>query len=178
MMAFSATVGFGIFLQAGKLINLAGPGLALICFLLACSVMWAVIACLGEMTALFPVQGPLMEFPGRFLDEAVGYACAWMAWATWVIIMAAEILAVSQLWQFKYDERYLKSIGYPDDSLGWSTATVSPAVWVTMSLAIIGLLNLLPVRYCQRGHARPHACVYRQLTVAGFSANSSISSDA
>jgi amino acid transporter len=32
------------------------------------------------MTALFPVQGPLFEFPGRFLDEAVGYAVGWMAW--------------------------------------------------------------------------------------------------
>jgi amino acid transporter len=80
MMAFTACIGFGLFLQSGKVIFIAGPGLGCIAFVLACTVMWAVIAALGEMTALFPVQGPLFEFPGRFLDEAVGYAVGWMAW--------------------------------------------------------------------------------------------------
>lgn len=78
MMAFSACIGFGLFLNSGKAIYIAGPGLAIVAMLLACSVMWAVVACLGEMTALFPVQGPLFEFPGRFLDEAVGYATGWV----------------------------------------------------------------------------------------------------
>lgn len=81
MMAFSACIGFGLFLNSGKAIYIAGPGLAIVAMLLACSVMWAVVACLGEMTALFPVQGPLFEFPGRFLDEAVGYATGWVCFS-------------------------------------------------------------------------------------------------
>ena len=44
------------------------------------SVMWSAMACLGEMTALLPVKGPIFEFPGRFLDRATGYAVGWMAW--------------------------------------------------------------------------------------------------
>lgn len=80
MLAFSACIGFGLFLQSGIVIQMAGPGLAIICFLLACTLMWSVIAALGEMTALFPIQGPLFEFPGRFLDEAVGYAAGWTSW--------------------------------------------------------------------------------------------------
>jgi amino acid transporter len=80
MMAFAACIGFGLFLQTGIVIYLAGPGLAVIAFLLGCSVMWAIVGCLGEMTALFPVPGSLFEFPGRFLDESVGYATAWTSW--------------------------------------------------------------------------------------------------
>ena len=40
----------------------------------------AVISCLGEMTALMPVNAPVMEFPRRFLDRGVGFAVGWMYW--------------------------------------------------------------------------------------------------
>lgn len=80
MIAFSSVVGIGLFLQAGKVIYYAGPGLAVFAYLIAGTVMWSAMACLGEMTALFPVKGAVFDFPGRFLDEAVGYAVGWMAW--------------------------------------------------------------------------------------------------
>jgi amino acid transporter len=90
MMAFTATVGFGLFLQSGKVIFLAGPGLGVISMVVACTIMWSVIAALGEMTALFPVQGPLFEFPCRFIDESVGYAVGWMAWLVKSVILIEE----------------------------------------------------------------------------------------
>ena len=80
MIAFSTVVGIGLFLQAGKVIHYTGPGPAIFAYLITGSVMWSAMACLGEMTALFPVKGAVFEFPGRFLDEAVGYAVGWMAW--------------------------------------------------------------------------------------------------
>lgn len=95
--------------------------MAIIAVVLAASVMWSVVACLGEMTALFPVQGPLFEFPGRFIDEAVGYATGWISWFAWVVILAAEVLAVAQMWKFRFDEDYLRDIGYPDKELHWNT---------------------------------------------------------
>ena len=146
MMAYSACIGFVLFLQSGKVIYIAGPGMAIVAFLLASSVMWSVVACLGEMTALFPVPGPLFEFPGRFIDEAVGYATGWISWFAWTVIISAEILAVSQLWKFRFDEQYLRDVGYPDKELGWSTEGYSPAVWVFIFLILIGVVNLLPVR--------------------------------
>lgn len=145
-MAFSACIGFGLFLQSGKAIYIAGPGLAIVAMALASSVMWSVVACLGEMTALFPVQGPLFEFPGRFIDEAVGYATGWITWFAWVVMVAAETLAVANLWKFRFDPAYLESVGYPDKELGWSTDSYNPAVWVFIFLILIGLINLLPVR--------------------------------
>ena len=41
------------------------------------------MACMAEMTALFPVKGPTFEFARRFVDESVGYACAWMLWSVY-----------------------------------------------------------------------------------------------
>jgi yeast amino acid transporter len=80
MIAFSSIVGMGLFLQAGKIVHYAGPGLAVFAYLISGTVMWSAMACLGEMTAIFPVKGAIFDFPGRFLDEAVGYAVGWMAW--------------------------------------------------------------------------------------------------
>ena len=80
MITFSTLVGIGMFLQSGKVIFLAGPGGAWLAYILIGTVMWSVMASLGEMTALFPVRGPIFEFPGRFLDRALGYACGWMSW--------------------------------------------------------------------------------------------------
>lgn len=51
---------------------MAGPGLATVAYLLAGSVMWSAISALGEMTALFPIQGSIFVFPARFLDMGVG----------------------------------------------------------------------------------------------------------
>jgi amino acid permease len=80
MIAFSVCVGVGLFLQSGRVIYIAGPGLAVFAYLISGSLMWSTMGSLGEMTALFPVQGGLFVFPRRFLDEGVGYAVGWMTW--------------------------------------------------------------------------------------------------
>ena len=80
MIAFSSIVGIGFFLQAGRVIYLAGPGLAWIAYILMGTALWSAMASLGEMTALLPVKGAVFEFPSRFLDAGIGYACGWMSW--------------------------------------------------------------------------------------------------
>lgn len=80
MIAFSATIGIGLFLQSGKVMYLIGPGGAVLAYLIMGTVLWSAIASLGEMTALFPVKGPIIDFPSRFFDESVGFAVGWMAW--------------------------------------------------------------------------------------------------
>src|SRR5262249_55139674 len=46
MMSFSQCVGIGLFLQAGRVIYLAGPGLATVAYVLAGTVLWSSAACL------------------------------------------------------------------------------------------------------------------------------------
>jgi amino acid transporter len=80
MIAFSGTIGNGLFLGSGRSLAAAGPGGAVVCYVLMGTVISSVISCLGEMTALMPVNAPVMEFPRRFLDRGVGFAVGWMYW--------------------------------------------------------------------------------------------------
>lgn len=49
-------------------------------YLIVGTVIASIISCLGEMTALMPVNAPTMEFPRRFLDRGVGFAVGWVYW--------------------------------------------------------------------------------------------------
>lgn len=70
---------------------------------------------------------------------------------SWTIVIAAEILAVTELWRFKFDETYLRDVGYPDSSLGWGAGQdTKPAVWVSVFLIFILLVNAIPVLWYGR----------------------------
>ncbi|KAK3324465.1 amino acid permease-domain-containing protein [Cercophora scortea] len=147
MIGFSVVLGVGLFLSAGKVIFIAGPGLAVLAYLLMGTLMWSAMASMGEMTALFPVKGPTFEFTRRFVDESVGYASAWMLWFCYVVVAAAEILSVTEIFRFRVDEDYLRDVGYPSETVEWSFGVgTNPAVWVGIFLVVILVMNLLPVK--------------------------------
>ena len=70
----------GLFLGSGRSLASAGPGGAVLSYILVGTVIASVISCLGEMTALMPVNAPVMEFPRRYLDRGVGSAVGWIYW--------------------------------------------------------------------------------------------------
>lgn len=147
MIAFSSTIGIGLFLQSGKVIYLIGPGGAVLAYLIMGSLLWSANASLGEMTAVFPVKGPIIDFCSRYLDEGVGFAVGWMAWFAYINLTATEISALASTFNFQFDPAYLQSVNYPLDTLQWNFGlNTDPAVWVGMGLFAILLINLLPVR--------------------------------
>ncbi|KIW92733.1 uncharacterized protein Z519_06581 [Cladophialophora bantiana CBS 173.52] len=147
MITFSCVIGIGLFLQNGRIINLAGPGMAWLAYPLMGSIVWSVQAALGEMSALFPVPGALFEMPCRFLDQSIGYAVGWMAWFAWVVIIAAELQGVAGLFQFGFNPVELARLHYPETSLEWGTTSVDPAVWISIFLCLILVVNLIRVRW-------------------------------
>ncbi|OCT45696.1 proline-specific permease [Cladophialophora carrionii] len=147
MIAFSCVIGIGLFLQNGRIINLAGPGMAWLAYPLMGSIVWSVQAALGEMTALFPVPGALFELPCRFFDQSIGYAVGWMSWFAWVVIIAAELQGVAGLFQFGFSPADLQRLDYPEPSLKWSTSDVDPAVWISIFLVLTLAVNLVRVRW-------------------------------
>jgi yeast amino acid transporter len=65
----------------------------------------------------------------------------------YVMIVATEVTAVTQLFDFQFDSQYLSNAGYPEPSLGWSfSENTNPAVWAALLLVVIFVVNLLPVR--------------------------------
>jgi amino acid permease len=68
-----------------------------------------------------------------------------------VVIIAAEVLAVSQLWDFRFEESYLADVGYSPPSLGWKVGQeINPDVWVLIFLLVILAVNCLPVLWYGR----------------------------
>ncbi|KAK0610419.1 amino acid transporter [Bombardia bombarda] len=139
MIAFSGTIGNGLFLGSGRSIAGAGPGGAVVCYLLMGTVIASVISCLGEMTALMPVNAPVMEFPRRFVSRGVGFAVGWMYWFAYAVLAADEIVAVSNTVKFRYDDG--------TTFLNWAaTENVDNAVWIIVFLIVVILINMCPVR--------------------------------
>ena len=77
---FNNQYELGLFLGSGKVLATAGPGGAVLAYAIMGTVISAVISSVGEMTALMPVNAPMMEFPRRFLDRGVGFAVGWIYW--------------------------------------------------------------------------------------------------
>jgi amino acid transporter len=103
------------------------------------SVISSVISSLGEMTALMPVNAPIMEFPRRFLDRGVGFAVGWMYWFAYAVMGADQLVALSNSIKFNYDDGRTVLV--------WALGqTVDNAVWITVFLVLIVIINMLPVR--------------------------------
>ena len=79
-IAFSGAVGAGLFLSSGQIIAMGGPVGALIAFLFAGLIIFAVMNTLAEMVSVRPVSGAIMDFPEVFVDEALGFAVGLMYW--------------------------------------------------------------------------------------------------
>lgn len=81
-IAFSGFVGIGIYQTSAEILAASGPVGALLAYIFAALVAFSVLRCLAEMASVRPVTGALMDFPEKFVDEALGFAVGIMYW--WV----------------------------------------------------------------------------------------------
>ncbi|KAI9896802.1 hypothetical protein N3K66_007824 [Trichothecium roseum] len=139
MIAFSGSIGNGLFLGSGQSLASAGPGGALVSYIVIGTVISSVISCLGEMTALMPVNAPMMEFPRRFLDRGVGFAVGWVYWFAYAVLASNQLVAVTNIIKFRYDDG--------TTFLHWQTGEdVDHAIWFIVFLVVVTLVNMLPVK--------------------------------
>ena len=95
-----------------------------------------------------------MCWPRNRLDRLVNYnglpfvsPSNYLSRFAWVVIIAAELLAITQIINFRFPEGYLRDQNYPSTTLGWSFGQdTSPSVWVGIFLLTIGLFNCFPVK--------------------------------
>ena len=101
--------------------------------------MASIISSLCEMTALMPVNAPVMEFPRRFLDRGIGFAIGWMYLLVWVVGAAGQIIATMATIEFRYDDG--------KTNLNWNIGEYLPSViWITICLFLVISINALPVK--------------------------------
>ncbi|KAL2268174.1 hypothetical protein VTJ83DRAFT_3020 [Remersonia thermophila] len=138
-IAFSGTIGNGLFLGSGKSLASAGPGGAVVAYVLMGTVISSVISCLGEMTALMPVNAPVMEFPRRFVSRGVGFAVGWIYWFAYAVLAGEQLVAVSNAIKFRYEDG--------TTTLKWDVGLqTDDAIWITVFLVLVVIFNMFPVR--------------------------------
>jgi Amino acid permease len=80
-IAFSGTVGVGLFVTSGELIGISGSAGCVIAYAFAGLIVTAVMRSLAEMVSVRPVSGALMDYPSVFVDPALGFAVGCIYWS-------------------------------------------------------------------------------------------------
>jgi lysine-specific permease len=127
MISLGGTIGTGLFLASGGAIHTAGPGGALLSYLLIGLMVYFLMTSLAEMAAYMPVAGSFSTYGTKFVDPSFGFALGWNYWYNWAITIAAELSAVTMIMKF------------------WFPHTPS-LVWSAVFLVIMFLLNYLSVK--------------------------------
>ncbi|KAF9544357.1 hypothetical protein EC957_012158 [Mortierella hygrophila] len=100
MIAVSGTIGTGLFLTSGNTIATAGPGGALLAYVLIG--VWLVFVCqaIGEIATLLPLPGAFNAWGARVFDEALSFQMTWMYFINWALTIPAELAAAAVIVEF------------------------------------------------------------------------------
>jgi len=100
MISIGGVIGVGMFLGSAATVKLAGPGVV-IAYAIAGVVMMLVMYALGEMSVAEPSPGSFRLYASEQLGPYAGFVTGWMYWLSWVVVMAAEVVAATtytRLW--------------------------------------------------------------------------------
>ncbi|KAF8942589.1 hypothetical protein BGZ47_006326 [Haplosporangium gracile] len=100
MIALASTIGTGLFLTSGLTIATAGPGGALLAYVIIG--IWLTFVCqaIGEIATLLPLPGAFNAWGGRVFDEAFSFQMTWMYCVNWALAIPAQLSASSLIVSF------------------------------------------------------------------------------
>ncbi|KAL5358611.1 amino acid permease/ SLC12A domain-containing protein [Aspergillus floccosus] len=128
MMALGGTIGTGLFVGSGQALAIGGPLSLLLGYIFISVLVYCLVTGIAEVGAYMPVHGGTMSYHGfRYVSRSMGFAMGYLYWYSLGILVPYEIVAASMV------------IDY------WN-AGVHIAVWITIMLVVIVLLNFMPVR--------------------------------
>lgn len=100
MIAIGGSIGTGLFLASGASIYTAGPGGAIVAYLIIGAVMYFLMSSLGEMSSYMPASGSFCQYASLYVSPAFGFAMGINYWFNWSITLAAEIAASTVIMQY------------------------------------------------------------------------------
>lgn len=127
MISLGGVIGTGLFLGSGYTINQAGPGGAVLAYLIGGFIMYLVMLCLGELAVAMPVAGSFQTYATKYIGPATGFTIGWMYWLNWAVTVGVEFTASGLLMK-----RW-----FPDSPV-W--------LWCIVFAVILFLLNALSAR--------------------------------
>ena len=126
MIALGGCIGTGLFVASGAAIHNAGPGGALVAYILMGIMVYFLMTSLGEMATNLPISGSFSTYSAKYVDPALGFAMGWNYWFNWAITVAVDISTVSLVMAF------------------W-LPHVHAWIWSAIALVIIFCINILAV---------------------------------
>ncbi|KAL8948742.1 MAG: hypothetical protein Q9222_005095 [Ikaeria aurantiellina] len=127
LIAIGGCIGTGLFVGTGATLSTTGPAPLFLSFVVISAIVWVVMQCLGEMGTWIPTQGSSVPlFVTKYVEPSLAFAAGWNYWYAYAMLVASEVSAAAVV------------IGY------WSNP-VPVAVWITIVLGTIVILNIFVV---------------------------------
>ncbi|ABF13811.1 amino acid permease [Candidatus Palibaumannia cicadellinicola] len=127
MITIGGSIGTGLFVASGASISQAGPGGALLLYIVIGLMVYFLMTSLGELTAYMPVSGSFVTYGNLYVEEGFGFALGWNYWYNWAVTIAVDLVAA----------QIAMSYWFPTTP-GW--------VWSILFISIIFLLNVISVK--------------------------------
>ena len=102
LIAIGGTIGTGLFLGAGKSIELAGPSI-IFSYLLIGIALFFVMRALGELLLSNTGYTSFTDFATEYIGPWAGYVTGWTYWFCWIMTAMADIIAVGVYMQYWFD---------------------------------------------------------------------------
>lgn len=93
LISIGGTIGTGLFLGAGKTIQLAGPSI-LLAYLITGCVCFFIMRALGELLLSNTNNHSFLDFVAEYLGKKVAFVTGWTYWFCWVAIAMADLTAI------------------------------------------------------------------------------------
>ena len=127
MIAIGGSIGTGLFVASGATISQAGPGGAVLAYMVVGLMVYFLMTSLGEMAAYLPVSGSFSTYGARYVDEGFGFALGWNYWYNWAVTIAVDLVAAQLVMAY------------------WFPG-VNGVLWSAVFLAIMFALNAISVK--------------------------------
>ncbi|WP_063657063.1 amino acid permease [Candidatus Arsenophonus triatominarum] len=127
MIAIGGSIGTGLFVASGATVAQAGPGGALLSYIIIGLMVYFLMTSLGELAAYSPVSGSFSTYGSRYVDEGFGFALGWNYWYNWAVTIAVDLVAAQLVMGYWFPEID-----------GW--------IWSAIFLFIIFMLNYISVK--------------------------------
>ncbi|KAH9814322.1 amino acid permease/ SLC12A domain-containing protein [Melampsora americana] len=123
MISIGGVIGTGLFLGTANALARGGPLGLLLGYTVMGTIVWNVMASIGEMIAHLPIPGGHVTLARRFVDPSLSFSMGWNYWYNWAIVLPTEITASAVL-------------------VNYWTREVNNAVWITIFLLIVTAINM------------------------------------
>lgn len=99
LIAIGGAIGTGLFMGAGRSIHVAGPSIMLV-YAIVGFFLYFVMRAMGELLLHKTEYKSFQDFAADILGPWAAFALGWTYWLCWVVLGMADIIAITDYWNY------------------------------------------------------------------------------